>query len=76
MAAEEFINTSTELIPDLVVEVGKLAIWFQALGIIILFWLVFNIISLIINFKRKKLLTSISEDLKRIEKKVNKLSKK
>jgi len=33
MGAEELINASSDLIPSLALEVGKLATWLQALGL-------------------------------------------
>ncbi|MEK6945954.1 MAG: hypothetical protein AABW63_04150 [Nanoarchaeota archaeon] len=63
-------------VSELVAEVGKLGSWLQAIGIIVIAWLIFQIISLIINLKKKKLLEKISQDMKRIEKKVDVLKKR
>ncbi len=63
-------------VSDLAVEVGKLGNWLQAIGIIVIAWLIFQIISLIINLKRKKLLEKISGDVKRLEKKIDGLKRR
>ncbi len=72
MAIEELTNVSTEII----LEIGKVALWMQTLGIIIILWIVFNIITLIVNRKKRKTLYKIQDDLHRIEKKIDKLTKK
>jgi len=76
MAIEGLINTSSDLVPEVVYKLGEIAIWLQALGVVIVLWLIFTIVSLIINLKRKKTLNSIKEDLERIEKKVDRISRR
>ncbi|HLC77754.1 MAG TPA: hypothetical protein VJH92_01385 [Candidatus Nanoarchaeia archaeon] len=73
MAGEELINRSVEIVPDLVVQAGKLAILLQALGVILVLWLIFNMVSLVINLRKKKILEEIQKDIKRLENKVDKL---
>ncbi|MEK6917969.1 MAG: hypothetical protein AABW51_03400 [Nanoarchaeota archaeon] len=70
------LDLNTTNVPELVAEVGKLGSWLQAIGIIVIVWLIFQIISLIVNLKKKKLLEKISEDIKRLEKKIDRLKKK
>ena len=74
MAIGDIINNS-DLIPQLSTEIGKLATWIQALGIVVIFWVIFNIILIILNLKKKKLLKNIQSDIKRLEKKFDRLSK-
>ena len=76
MGAEDIINSSSEFIPDLIIELGTLASWLQALGILLIVWLVFQVISLIVNLKKKKLLELIRSDIKKLERKVDRISKK
>lgn len=73
MAVEEIINASSDLAPQLVSEVGKLALWLQAIGFIVVLWLIFNVVSLIVNFKRKKELEEIRKDIKSLNRKIDKL---
>jgi large-conductance mechanosensitive channel len=70
------LDLNTTNVSELVVEVGKLGTWLQAIGIIVIAWLIFQIISLIINLQKKKMLQKISEDVKRLEKKVDSLKKR
>lgn len=67
---------ATELLPETIIEIGKMFLYLQTLGIIIIFWITFNIISLIVNRKKRKALYAIRNDLKRIETKLDKLIKK
>ena len=76
MVAEDIINSSSEFIPALIIELGTLASWLQALGILLVVWLVFQVISLIVNLKKKKLLELIRSDIKKLERKVDRISKK
>ena len=76
MAVDGLINTSAEFLPELVKDLGQIAIWLQAFGIILILWMIFNIVSFIMNIKKKKILKNIRNDLKRLEKKIDKLSKK
>ena len=61
---------------NILIEVGSLAKWLQALGLILVIWITFNIISIFINIKRRKLLIKITHDLTRIEHKLDSLTKK
>lgn len=72
MAIENLTDVPTEII----FEVGKIALWMQTIGIIVILWIIFNIITLIVNRKKRKTLYSIQNDLKRIESKINKINKK
>jgi len=76
MAVDEIINASSDLIPEIVHELGQIANWLQALGVVILLWLIFAIISLIINIKKKKTLSLIKKDIERLEKKIDKILRK
>ena len=68
MAIEQVVNASS----DLIIEIGRLGNWIQAIGIIVIFWAVLQIITLIINIKKKRILTEIKKDLRRIENKIDK----
>lgn len=70
------IENLTDIPTEIILELGKIAIWMQTLGIIILLWIVFNIITLMVNRKKRKAIYKIQKDLKRIESKIDKLLKK
>ena len=70
------INISGDTLGEAALEFGKVGRWMEAIGLIIILWIGFQIVSLIINILKKRNLSAIKEDLSRIEKKVDKLSKK
>ena len=76
MAADEVINMSTDIATDLAVKIGSVGKWLQAIGVIIILWVIFQIINWVLNRKRVKRLDLLREDMNRIEKKVDKLLKK
>lgn len=65
-----------ENLAEVIFEVGRIALWLQALGVIVILWIGFEIIALIVNRKKRKAIYSIKKDLKRIEDKIDKLLKK
>tara|TARA_Y100000310_G_scaffold339112_1_gene430797 strand:+ start:346 stop:597 length:252 start_codon:yes stop_codon:yes gene_type:complete len=69
----EAVNNSGVLLGDVIVELGKWGKWIQALGLVVVLWLVFQIVALIVNRKKRKTLYKIRDDLQRLEKKVDKL---
>ena len=72
MVGEEVITTTT----DFALELGKIGKWLQAIGIIVIIWLIVQIINFILHRKKLKSLNKIQEDLARLEKKVDKIKKK
>jgi len=62
-----------ENITDVVMALGKIGLWIQALGIFVVLWVVFQIFNSLINGKRLKEVYNIKEDMKRIEGKIDKL---
>lgn len=76
MVVEEVANVSTDVLSGLIIEIGKIGLWLQALGILAFIWFISIIIGLIVNRKKRKEIYAIRNDLKRIEKKIDKLSKK
>tara|TARA_Y100000310_G_scaffold136886_1_gene135793 strand:+ start:183 stop:416 length:234 start_codon:yes stop_codon:yes gene_type:complete len=76
MVVEEVVNISTGVLSSTILEIGKVALWLQALGVIIVLWIIFQIVLIVNDREKRKVIYSIKEDLIRIEKKVDKLSKK
>ncbi len=62
---------SPETVTELIKEIGKIGSWIQAVGLVIVLWLVFQIIILINNRIKRKQLYIIEERLKNIEKKLD-----
>ena len=60
---------------ELAKSLGKIGLWIQAVGLVIILWLIFEIIILINNRIRRKQLYAIEDRLKSIENKVDKLKR-
>ena len=72
MVTGDVINMSSDVFTDVVLEVGRIGKWMQALGLFIIFYLVFQIIMVLLSRRKKKILELIREDIKRLEKKIDK----
>ena len=72
MVVEEAISSTSEL----VLELGKIGKWVQAVGLFVVVWIVIQLINLFLNKKRLASLRKMESNLKRLEKKMDKLSKK
>ena len=75
MALEEVINASEVILPEVILEVGRVALWLQTLGIIIVLWIIFQSVTLFYNRKRRLAIYSIKDDLERIENRVKRIEK-
>ena len=53
--------------------IGQLGLWLQALGIIVIAWIIFHLVMYYINRKRLQKLEDVIKDVDRIEKKIDKL---
>jgi ATP phosphoribosyltransferase len=75
--AEAVINGSSEVLPgvftDIVVEVGKIGNWLQALGLIVILWIVFQVIALIVNRKNRKRIKAMRARIQEMDKKLDKI---
>ena len=71
----EISNVPADL-PDLIISLGNVVLFLQAVGVVILFFIIAEIATLYFNRKRRKLLEEMSSYIKRIEKKIDKLNKK
>lgn len=56
--------------------IGQIGIWLQAIGLIVVIWIVFQVVSFIINKKNRNTLKDLRLDIKRLESKVDKLKKR
>lgn len=80
MAAEDVLINSAETVNDLAVKLGSLGRWMQALGLVVVLWIIVQIINFYVVGKRMKKLSNIEEKLDKIDKKLrtsraNKLSR-
>ncbi len=72
MVVEEVVNASGAVIGSL----GQIALWLQALGIILVLWIIFQLASFYYNWKRMKEVLLIKKDMKRIEGKIDRILRK
>ena len=70
MALEVDADTA---IGQLLVDVGSVALWLQAIGIIVVLWIISQAVILYFNHRRMKEVYQIKEDMKRIEGKIDKI---
>jgi len=74
MAVEDAVNVPADILSTTLLEIGKIGLWLQAIGILAAIWFASIIITLILNRKKRKALYTIKDDLKRIETKIDKIS--
>jgi L-lactate permease len=58
------------VVEDVVLELGRVGKWIQAVGLLVILWIVVEAITLYFNRKRRKLLESIDKRLVKIERKL------
>ena len=75
MVVGEVVNASSDVLSEVVVTVGRIGLFLQALGVIVVLWIIFEIIALIVNRKKRKAIYKIKEDIERVEKKVDRIIK-
>ncbi len=61
------------VIDDVVIELGRIGLWAQAVGLLVIIWIIIQCITMYFNRKRRLLLVEINNRLKIVEKKLNKL---
>lgn len=72
MVFQEITNVPIELIT----EVGKIGLWMQTIGVIVVLWIIFQLVFLWFNAKRMEEVHLIKEEMKRIEGKIDRILKK
>ena len=70
------IDSVLDIAPDIIIEIGKLGRWIQALGLVVIIWIVVQAITLYFNRRRRKILEKLQLDVERIENKIDKLNGK
>ncbi|MDA3837292.1 MAG: hypothetical protein PF542_06760 [Nanoarchaeota archaeon] len=71
MVVSEVIGVST----DVISEIGKIGLFLQTLGIVVLLTVIINVALLFIHRKRLKAVLKIKEEVERVEKKVDILTR-
>ena len=76
MVIEEIVDAPVGITIDLASAVGSIGLWLKAVGILFVIYIIFHFVNVFISRKNQKNISSIKEDLKRIEEKIDKLTKK
>lgn len=74
--SQNLSNAPSGAFGDLVSQIGGIALWLQAAGIILIVWIILESFMAYLNFKRLKEVYNIKEDMRRIESKIDSLMKK
>jgi biopolymer transport protein ExbB/TolQ len=69
------IEEAGQVLSNLVLKVGELALILQAIGVVVIIWIIFQIVNFIFNKKRAKVIGELKIQVSRIEKKLNKIEK-
>ena len=74
MAISDLVNIlPPEMAKDALLTLGQIGLWLKAIGIAVIVWLIFHIVSVIFNTRRIREIKTIKEDMKRIEDKIDKI---
>ena len=63
------------VLEDVVLELGQIGLWIQAVGLVVVIWIIVQGITMYYNRKRRLLLMNIDKRLKGLEIKIDKLKK-
>ena len=70
------IEGVTSELAGVIVGMGNIALWLQALGVIAVLWIIFETVMLFLSYRRMKEVYKIKSDMKRIEGKIDDLLQK
>jgi len=77
MAVEEVVNGAGNVTAgNLLVEIGQIGNWLQALGILVIVWIIMQAVTYYFNRKRLKVLYRVVDRIDRLEEKIDKLAKR
>ena len=76
MVFYEVISTLNTTNIPLLGEIGKIGLWLQALGVVVVLTIIFEAFAFYFNMKRLRQIAEIRHDVRRIEAKINKLLKR
>lgn len=74
--AESVLNSSTETVTDIAVKVGSIGKWLQAIGVIVVLWIIFQLINWALNRKRISRINKMQTQMDKIEGKIDKILRK
>ena len=60
---------------DIITELGRIGLWIQAVGLVVILWIIIEAITIFFNRKRRLLLESIEKRLLRVEHKIDQIAK-
>jgi len=63
------------VIEDVVIGLGQVGLWVQAVGLLVIIWIIIQGITMYFNRKRRLLLMEINNRLKNVERKLAKIRK-
>ena len=61
---------------SIVLELGKIGRWIQAVGLVVILWIVVQAVNLFFNRKRRKIMEQVGKDVARLEEKIDKIDRK
>lgn len=67
------ISQNVSNLPGLIGDIGQVALWLQAVGIIVILWIIFEAFAIYYSTKRMKEIHIIKKDMVRIEEKIDKI---
>lgn len=70
--SQQLISNPTLLLEEL----GRIGSWLQALGVVIVLWLLFQLIAFIISSRKAKEIRRLREDVLRLEKKIDRFMRR
>ena len=76
MVVGEVVNATSVQVENILSAVGSIGLWMQALGLVVIGWIAFEIVFLLFQIKRRKRLRHVENQISRIESKLDKLLKK
>lgn len=76
VSAGDFGEGIADVSTNVLTEVGKIGNWLQAIGIVVVIWIVFQIVNFLINRKNHNTIKDLKKDVERLEAKIDKLGKR
>ena len=63
------------VIEEVALELGRIGLWIQAVGFIVVLWIVIQVVNYVFNRRRMRAIEEFRQDIKRIERKIDRLLK-
>jgi len=73
MVIEDVANVSGDLVSGLIADIGRIGLWLQAIGVLVVVWIIVQAVTLYFNRKRRIAIYDLKGNLERIESKIDKL---